>query len=280
MLIVLFGFFAILHRYAEVKITDITLVFILFTLALFLVTVWMVHREENKIVTWMDNIEEKRRQKLARPSASSLAIGSTTSKALGEETSDPSIIPSISRGQTRQSTNKKFGVDVKNFNQTFNTEVYLMRSLTMLFFIVSYVFAGTLMDFHSWEEYPEKQLLSVCLFGFVYVLLTFLMRTWVPTFLALMSLPPYVDEANIQHLFKVLLDDHSIPGSLIFSAKGQTVAENAAAISQLRARTDSETAQTQTLAQRLDMFEERLNELEAENALLRGGRTERLTTDV
>lgn len=149
----------------------------------------------------------------------------------------------------------------------------------MLFFIVSYVFAGTLMDFHSWEEYPEKQLLSVCLFGFVYIILTFLMRTWVPTFLALMSLPPYVDEANIQHLFKVLLDDHSIPGSLIFSAKGQTIAENAAAISQLRGRTASEAEHTQTLGQRLDMFEERLKDLEAENALLRSSR-ERVSSEI
>ena len=34
---------------------------------------------------------------------------------------------------------------------------------------------------------------------------------WLSTFLALMSLPPYVDESNLHHFFAILLDDHLLP---------------------------------------------------------------------
>jgi len=259
MLIALFGLFAVLHRYAKVSVTEVTIVFVILTLFLMLLTASMVRREKKKIVTWMDNVVEKRRQKLEKPS--------------------PSMVGEISEAPDRLITPRtistKFGVNVKNLSRHQHT--YLMRSLTMMFFIVSYVFAGVLMDFHGWEEYPEKTLLGVCLFSIVYIFLTVLMRTLVPTFLALTSLPPYVDESNIQHLFTLLLDDHRISAPV---SSGENDAENSAVISHRVARTDSEMRHTHTLARKFDelsdltrnqmkTFEDKLNELAVENAFLR-----------
>merc|ERR1711865_938651 len=105
MLITLFGLFAVLHRYAKVSVTEVTIVFVILTLFLMLLTASMVRREKKKIVTWMDNVVEKRRQKLEKPSPS----------MVGEVSESPD------RLITPRTISTKFGVNVKNLSRHQHT---------------------------------------------------------------------------------------------------------------------------------------------------------------
>lgn len=114
----------------------------------------------------------------------------------------------MSRSGTEKTV--KMSSSMRNIHQQVQTELYFIRFLQAILFLVSYVFARTLMDFHEWEDYLTKTLLSCCLFLILFFVLVVTLKYLVPTFLALWSLPPYVDEGNLTHFFAILLDDHAI----------------------------------------------------------------------
>merc|ERR1712110_194937 len=95
-------------------------------------------------------------------------------------------------------------------HRRFRVEVLACRIMQGVLFLVAYCFARAAMDFHDWMDHTQKTLLVVALFILLFITLIFTLTAWVPTFLALMSLPPYVDEGNLAHFFTVLRDDHAI----------------------------------------------------------------------
>lgn len=60
------------------------------------------------------------------------------------------------------------------------------------------------MDMHGWEVYPLTQMLHTLLFALLFAFLAVFLPPQVPIFLAVMAMPPYVDDGNLHHFFGVL----------------------------------------------------------------------------
>jgi len=205
-MLALFGCMAILHRYPKIDMFVFTWIFLGLSIVVILLMAWKVKKELSKITR--HGIDKFASQQILGVTGSE-SVGSAdsnTSIGHGDEIWPPPDMGTATE-KTRVDAN---GHEIQNFHQRHSTELLYMRALQIVLWLVSYVFARTLMDFHSWEVYPQATLLSVCGFTLCFILLISIIQSWVPTFLALMSLPPYVDESNLQYFFAVLLDDHNI----------------------------------------------------------------------
>lgn len=85
-----------------------------------------------------------------------------------------------------------------------NTEIFLLRCLQILLFLMSYVFSRTLLDLDLWRRRPLEALLYASLFSLLFAALVHMLPESVPLFLGIMAMPPYVDETNFQTFRAVL----------------------------------------------------------------------------
>lgn len=83
-------------------------------------------------------------------------------------------------------------------------EKYLMRFLQIFLFVISYTFSRTIIAFKDWEEQFDLQMPMVAFFVILFMLLLFVLPSYVPVFLELMALPPFVDKENLNNFFAVI----------------------------------------------------------------------------
>jgi len=96
---------------------------------------------------------------------------------------------------------------VNDVHRHHNTEMFILRVLQTVLFLISYVFASILLNPDRWRLHTKQA--GICTAGFVvlFSLLAFSLPCQVPTFLALMALPPYMDDDNLKMFFSVLAGD-------------------------------------------------------------------------
>lgn len=100
--------------------------------------------------------------------------------------------------------------DKKNIHEKYQTELIMMRLLQVVLFLISYVFAQTVADFHDWQTDPQSVALYTFFFLFLFAVLSLVLPNQVPLFLAVMALPPHIDDANLA-VFLSMVDDHMNP---------------------------------------------------------------------
>jgi hypothetical protein len=240
-LLVCFGIFAILHRFAEVDLFHLTWVFIGFTFLMILVMLKNVSYERKRIRGFMFRLKEKRVEEAQanRSAGDAYTFSSKGTEELIDEHFGQSVLEDdvVEEGRPRIDspmtvyTEKKSRIkgssSLRNIHQSVQTELYFIRFLQAILFLVSYVFARTLIDFHEWADFFTKTLLSCCLFVILFTVLVTTLKFLVPTFLALWALPPYVDEGNLSHFFAILLDDHAIhcteDGEIVSSPSNRSI---------------------------------------------------------
>mmetsp|Transcript_113821 Transcript_113821/g.368322 ORF Transcript_113821/g.368322 Transcript_113821/m.368322 type:complete len:508 (-) Transcript_113821:834-2357(-) len=96
---------------------------------------------------------------------------------------------------------------VKNVHRHYNTEMITLRVLQIVLFLISYFFASTLLDLDGWRLHAKRTWLYTAGFVLLFSLLSYSLPSSVPTFLALMALPPYMDDDNLKMFFSVLAGD-------------------------------------------------------------------------
>merc|ERR1712187_891429 len=88
-------------------------------------------------------------------------------------------------------------------------EKVILRWLQGFIFMLAYGFARTLADLHDWKEYFHLTLIYALIYAVIFAVFMVALPKYVPTFLQLMAIPPFVDEDNLAVLFSVLLDDRT-----------------------------------------------------------------------
>lgn len=199
-LLLVFALFAVLHRYAKVGIFEFTWIFIALAFFTLMAMGLFVAKVSRKLKLHVEQA------KISQPPPSRTRGNIEGS----QDSTSPEVVTAQSKVTIKAATassSSMLSVLGGNWHQRFPTEAWFLRIMQIVLFLVSYVFARTLIDFHDWEEKPQATLLTVSALIIIFILLTHFLYA-LPTFLALMSLPPYVDDSNLVHFFDVLLDNH------------------------------------------------------------------------
>merc|ERR1712176_663081 len=125
----------------------------------------------------------------------------------GEKRSMASYAVETAPGRTEDPTKQQ----KLTVHQRHSTEFLALRALQIVLFFMSYLFARTTGDVHEWEVEFEWTLLVTLSFALLFAVLTDFLPKRVPSFLAVMALPPFVDDMNLEYFFRNLLDDHMAP---------------------------------------------------------------------
>mmetsp|Transcript_71877 Transcript_71877/g.186629 ORF Transcript_71877/g.186629 Transcript_71877/m.186629 type:complete len:614 (-) Transcript_71877:109-1950(-) len=88
-------------------------------------------------------------------------------------------------------------------------EIVMFRFLQIVLFLNSYALAQVLLDFNEWALNPESSMLYTSLFALLFVFLAYHLPNSVPVFLGIMAMPPHVDDGNLSTFFAVLLHRRS-----------------------------------------------------------------------
>jgi len=91
------------------------------------------------------------------------------------------------------------------FHQRHNTEIIMLRGLQVVLFLLCYEFARVVLDVHDWKMNPGMHMLYCGLFVLLFLVLAVCVPFTVPMFLGIMALPPYVDHSNFEAFQSVLL---------------------------------------------------------------------------
>lgn len=108
--------------------------------------------------------------------------------------------------------------DKRSIHQQFETQMMPLRILQIVLFLISYNFARTVADLHDWKVYTSKTLLFSSLYVLLFSLLMSVLPSQVIKFLAMMALPPYVDEKNLEFFYSVV-DEQTSATSKVADAK-------------------------------------------------------------
>lgn len=96
------------------------------------------------------------------------------------------------------------GSEQETFHERYNTEVWMLRTMQVILFVLSYSCAQTIGDPDGWRDHPHDVLILLLAFFALFALLAALLPGYIPDFAAVMALPPYVDSGNVEALFRVL----------------------------------------------------------------------------
>lgn len=211
--ILLFGLFAVLHRFAHVSLKALTPIFIGAALIILGTMRFTVTRNQQRIFKATCTDGSPGPGSGVPPLQHS---GSVSSMQGDYPTSPPSpsvpedsalgrddLGPELEVQMRTQSSGPK-GPDQRHFHERWQTEMIMNRLLQILLYLISYVFARTVMDFHDWAERPEITGLLTLLFLVLFALLVYFLPPYVPVFLGVMALPPYVDDGNLAAFFGVI----------------------------------------------------------------------------
>mmetsp|Transcript_58027 Transcript_58027/g.149356 ORF Transcript_58027/g.149356 Transcript_58027/m.149356 type:complete len:542 (+) Transcript_58027:1-1626(+) len=165
--------FELLCRFAHVDITAATPVFIVIVLVILFLMGWVVRKRVARIDRFAG--EQGRWYK-----TNSASIAEDSRQA--DDTSGPVATARSSTMRTHASQHTTSvsianTVDIKdnhnnNFHQQHSTEMFTMRLLQIVIFMISYVFARYALDIHGWETKPQIVLLYCSLFLLLFGLLS------------------------------------------------------------------------------------------------------------
>lgn len=179
--LVLFTVFALLHRFAGLILLHLMPIFIVGAFLLLFALRYLV-------LTFRQRVE----------SAGCLAVHAAASM---EEQSQPiSVSSSTGSGSVDSDASKV----TENFHERHSTELWVLRALQILLFVLSYACARTIGDLNDWRNRPKEVSAVSSAFLVLFILLGSLLPNYVPAFAALMALPPYCDKSNVETFFEVL----------------------------------------------------------------------------
>jgi len=202
-IIILFSVLALLYRFAQVNILDMMPLFValalLLLLLMVLLTKWRLRAIQDHSQSWLQDA-------LNFPSES-------TDGRSGVHTR-----PVIPRVTTASASASHFGTPVEESvigatlkgRGRFSPEMYINRFLQIFLFVISYTFSRSVVEFNAWKRHFEFTLLLAAGFVILYLLLLYLLPSYVPVFLQLMALPPFLDDDNLKVFLSVLDDDFAM----------------------------------------------------------------------
>mmetsp|Transcript_54400 Transcript_54400/g.129643 ORF Transcript_54400/g.129643 Transcript_54400/m.129643 type:complete len:677 (-) Transcript_54400:137-2167(-) len=171
-LLILFSAFALLHRFAHVVLLDLMPIFIVAAFVLLFALRYAVYRMELH---------------LDEPSCQQRGLGQSDA-AVAATANVQDVEPS------------------EYLHERYRTELWVLRFLQLTLMILSYACARTLADTNDWREQPLAVLSMCTAFAVLFLLLAKLLPSTVPSFSALMAMPPYMNDMNVGTFFKVLAD--------------------------------------------------------------------------
>jgi len=220
--LVLFSIFAIIHRYAKLILLHFMPVFIVGAFILIFAVGFLVGRfrkhveSEGTCVVRMNSERGKTMKEFELTHVSEhiqdAVHGYSTSDA---GSVDPERLTTtcsyISTNRCLYPAVSSDGLDSMesfSFHERYSTEMWVFRALQIVLFVLSYACARTVGDFNDWRRVPLEVLATSSGFLVLFLLLGSLLPKHVPNFAALMAMPPYVDNQNVQTFFEVL-DEYS-----------------------------------------------------------------------
>jgi len=187
-----FSVFALLHRFARWRLSFQVVIFIGFCFVIFGAMVYLSKKQQATIR------KNTKKEKELRACNTAGTLGSKDDGGMGVASRMVvSVSPDMGGG----------------IHQNFNTETIILRVLQVFLFLISYVFASTLVSLMlTLDETQTPDLLMTLLpvLGFVvlYAILAKYLPRLLPPFVAIMAIPPYVDNDNLETLFHVLVSDN------------------------------------------------------------------------
>jgi len=221
-LLVVLASFVVVHRYMKIGLFVFTWVFLGIIIIIMLGMSLGARRRIRKITTFMAEVKSKRQKRTSLDLGASIdgnqqltipGIGIQFPDSTWEDEEDDD-------GPSKQKS--YLSRQIRAFHQKFPTEILILRVLQIFLFLKSYMFARTILDFHGWQDETQRTAMLSCVFMIIFFVLTWWLKNWVPTFIALMALPPYVDKINLQLFWAVLAnDDENLVPSLRSLGLGQ-----------------------------------------------------------
>merc|ERR1719162_1061451 len=209
-LLVVLASFVLSHRFAEVGLLVFTWVFLGIIIVIMLGMTLGARRQTRKITRYMAEVSSKRDRKSVSGDGGAHA---QSSGSIGIQIQDSAT--SMWEDEDDEPTKQKsyLSMQIQLFHQRFPTELLTLRALQVLLFLKCYIFARTILDFHGWQDDTQSTAMMSCVFTIIFFVLTWWLKNWVPMFIALMALPPYVDKANLLLFWAVLSndDEHLVP---------------------------------------------------------------------
>lgn len=92
----------------------------------------------------------------------------------------------------------------QGFHERHSTELWVFRMLQVCLFVLSFFLARTVGDANEWRNRPKEVLAISSAFTVLFIVLGSLLPKYVPNFAALMAMPPYCDQSNVDTFFEVL----------------------------------------------------------------------------
>ncbi|CAE7756232.1 unnamed protein product [Symbiodinium sp. CCMP2456] len=199
-IIILFSVLALLYRFAQVNILDMMPLFVAVALLLLLLMVmltkWRLRAIQDHSQSWLQDA-------LNFPSESTDGVHART------------VIPRVTTASASASNfgtpaeESVIGATLKGRGR-FSPEMYINRFLQIFLFVISYTFSRSVVEFNAWKRHFEFTLLLAAGFVILYLLLLYLLPSYVPVFLQLMALPPFLDDDNLKVFLSVLDDDFAL----------------------------------------------------------------------
>mmetsp|Transcript_18587 Transcript_18587/g.52500 ORF Transcript_18587/g.52500 Transcript_18587/m.52500 type:complete len:601 (-) Transcript_18587:54-1856(-) len=211
-MIILFALFALLHRFAHISLRSLTPIFIGAAFVILGTMRLTVIRHQQNIfnATCLEtSSHQEGTPRLPHRGPGTPGISPCVSQTSPSVPEDVNLEP-VSPFQEAEppvasaASAPTAGRDRRLFHERYQTELIMHRFLQILLYLICYVFARTVMDFHDWTERPAMTGLLTSLFITLFALLVYFLPCHVPVFLGVMALPPYVDDGNLAAFFGVL----------------------------------------------------------------------------
>lgn len=193
------GIFAILHRYARLELMHALPFFLILSFFLFICMFLCSRRQKREINKFV-----------------AARINRATSFVGDAPEAEPIKIDTPMSAPTESET---IYDDNMSFSQRFSCEQLVLRLMQAFLFLISYIFARVLADFHAWRSQLLENTSLAAAFTVLFVIIAKFVPMLVPTFLAVMSFPPFVDPVNLGILKHVLLLEQD-PAFKLRSSRG------------------------------------------------------------
>jgi hypothetical protein len=202
--IVLFSALALIHRYVKLILLHFMPAFIVVAFVLLFCVGCIVHRIQAHVETAgsravhtacaEESMQSKRKSlHSANPSENDDRFDCADLESAKSFHESPSFLDRFSLFACRE-----------GFHERYPTELWVFRTLQIVLFVMSYSCARTVGDTNDWRNRPYEVLAVSSGFVILFLLLGSLLPKYVPNFAALMAMPPYCDQKNVDTFFEVL----------------------------------------------------------------------------
>lgn len=175
------GIFAILHRRAKLHLAHALPFFLVVSIFLFICMYLCSRRQKREI------------------------NGFVFKRSRGMAAHDEPTAPVVTKPSQAEENREEPSDDNRRFSLSFSSEQLVLRLMQAFLFLISYMFARVLADFHAWQGKALENTTWAAAFTVLFCILAKFVPTLVPTFLAVMSFPPFVDPVNLAMLNQVML---------------------------------------------------------------------------